>query len=146
MSPPGRMYQDCSFEVVELAGATIERLGYIQFDPKPDHYADILLIKPRNGAWNRAFLDVGAAFWEDWGDIGTIPSESIEDDCRFVDCTSDYAGLEIKRIRAQPKTDFTSSIIVELDRSITIELAYEDLNDADSSQVIFLAKQRTSGE
>ena len=65
----GRLGQDLTFTVDELAGARLRslRAAYLELDPAPGRLLLLYLITDRPGV-HRLFLDVGVAFWEDWGE------------------------------------------------------------------------------
>lgn len=136
------MYQDYEFVVEEVAGAIVERLGYLVVGPKPEPHADILFIRPTGRAWQRAFLDVGGAVWEDWGETGHLPSEVEEDaECRFIDCSDEFHGATIARVRAISVKGRTSRLVVEFEQLGTIVLSYVDETDWESDTAITRERQ-----
>ena len=78
----GRIYQDTAFSVPELAGYRIERLLGLVGHDAPDDVPIVVDLLPEGATWQRFFLDVGIAIWEDWGEL---IDEEEAGEVRFVD-------------------------------------------------------------
>ena len=95
----------------------------------------IVFLKLLDGTWQRAFLDAGLAFWEDWGESGAVPSE-IEDDDNWQDWSPDYRGGRVLVARATTAPGWTTRLEIEIEGRGRILLHYLDETDWESDTTI----------
>ena len=67
MDPRGRMFQDVSFEVVELRNRKLEQLVGYTCEVR-DKSSEAMFLKVPGKHWQRFFLDAGLGFWEEWSE------------------------------------------------------------------------------
>jgi hypothetical protein len=89
-SPRGRLFQHVAFRSRALVGQRLER---VVSDPS----AGIVCLKPVGREWQRFFLDLGAAFWEEWDEESTL--DGFEP---TPDPLPDLIGAELGEVEAAP--------------------------------------------
>lgn len=93
----GRIYQDFDFTVSDFAYGFLE--GLVGMEDQEDRSPILVFIKIKNKNWHRFFLDVGAGFWENWGETELDTTEWEEDEVIYVDYIEKY-DLKNKQVNS----------------------------------------------
>lgn len=119
----GRIYQDFSFNVVEVFNRSLLSLYGLVEEDSPDDMPIVMfacLSAPLE--WHRFFLDAGAGFWEILPDLNI--ADEIEDSFRFVEYLPDRLPNIINQVYAFESLPTKSSrIVLKLKNGDLIQLA-----------------------
>ena len=136
MEARGRLHQDDTFEVADVAGGIVEQLlGFT--DTERDDQPEKMFLKIRGQRpWQTYFLDAGLGFWEEWDEEDAF--DAYRGDSREIDYGHRFGliGATIVEARCavvEPKE--TTSIAVVFDRG-ALRMSYARPNDLDADVIL----------
>lgn len=141
-----RIYQDYSFDVVEVFGKTAESLLACVEDSDGDNKAIVVYLKlDSSKSWHRFFLQAQIGFWEVWDDT-EIQEEFANfegDGVHIVDYSNLVGGLPCRIIKALAREVGEASLTeieVEFESGVTMRLVPDSADIDTNFHLVFVAE------